>query len=86
MEKISTFEQAIARLEAIVDIMEKGDVPLEEALKLYQEGQLLLKSCQAKLDEAEKKLKILAKNSSGETTLKDSPEPDNSDVKPEKPF
>ena len=55
MEKPVSFEKAITRLEEIVETMEKGDIPLEQALELYQEGQVLLKSCQTKLAEAEKK-------------------------------
>jgi len=77
LEQPKTFENAITRLESIVEIMEKGEIPLEEALELYREGQVLLKSCQAKLNEAEQKLKILVKDSTGQITLKDSPEPGN---------
>ena len=77
MEEPVSFEKAITRLEEIVETMEKGDIPLEQALELYQEGQVLLKSCQIKLAEAEKKLKILAEGSSGEAILKDLPESEN---------
>jgi exodeoxyribonuclease VII small subunit len=77
MEQPKTFETAITRLESIVEIMEKGEIPLEEALELYREGQVLLKSCQDKLNEAEQKLKILVKDSTGEITTKDSPESGN---------
>ena len=77
MEKPVSFEKAINRLEEIVDTLEKGDIPLEKALELYQEGQVLLKSCQSKLAEAEKKLKILTEDSSGKATLNDFPETEN---------
>jgi len=70
-----SFEKAISRLETIVETLEKGEIPLEQALELYQEGQVLLKSCQGKLNEAEKKLKILSESSSGEFHLKDTSEP-----------
>ena len=48
-----TFEQRMARLEQIVRVMERGDAPLEESLKLCQEGTELIRSCQALLDEAQ---------------------------------
>ena len=47
-----TFEQSMARLEQIVRAMERGDVALEESLKLFQEGTELVRSCQKLLDEA----------------------------------
>ena len=48
-----TFEQSIARLEQIVRLMERGDVPLEESLKLFQEGTELVRSCEKLLNDAE---------------------------------
>jgi exodeoxyribonuclease VII small subunit len=77
VEQPQTFETSITRLESIVETLEKGEIPLEQALELYREGQVLLKSCQAKLNEAEQKLKILVKDSAGEITAKDSPEIEN---------
>ena len=47
-----TFEAAMARLEQIVRAMERGDVPLEESLKLFQEGTELVQRCQNLLDDA----------------------------------
>ena len=52
-EKNKSFEQSMARLEQIVRAMERGDVPLEESLKLFQEGTELVRSCGKLLDEAE---------------------------------
>ena len=52
-----TFEQSMARLEAIVRAMERGDVALEESLKLFQEGTELVRSCQKLLDEAQLQVK-----------------------------
>lgn len=52
-EKNMTFEQNMHRLEQIVRSMERGDVPLEESLKLFQEGTELVRSCGKLLDEAE---------------------------------
>ena len=48
-----SFEQSMARLEQIVRAMEWGDVPLEESLKLFQEGTELVRSCGKLLDEAQ---------------------------------
>ena len=47
-----TFEASMARLEQIVRAMERGDVPLEESLKLFQEGTELVQRCQKLLDDA----------------------------------
>ncbi len=48
-----TFEESMARLEQIVRAMERGDVALEESLKLFQEGTELVRSCQKLLDDAQ---------------------------------
>lgn len=52
-----TFEQSMARLEQIVRAMERGDVALEESLKLFQEGTELVRNCGKLLDEAELQVK-----------------------------
>lgn len=52
-EKNATFENNMSRLEQIVRSLERGDVPLEESLKLFQEGTLLVQSCGKLLDEAQ---------------------------------
>ena len=54
-----TFEQSMARLEAIVRAMERGDVALEESLKLFQEGTELVRNCQKLLDEAQLQVKMI---------------------------
>ena len=59
------FETALARLEEIVSELEKGDVPLEQSLKLFEEGVKLARICQTRLQEAERKVEILLKDSSG---------------------
>ncbi len=56
-ESNKTFEQSMTRLEQIVRAMERGDVPLEESLKLFQEGTELVRSCQKLLDEAQLQVK-----------------------------
>ena len=55
------FEQCLQRLEAIVEELEKGDVPLEKALALFEEGIQLSGSCRKELEEAEGKVEILLK-------------------------
>ena len=51
--KKQTFEESMGRLEQIVRAMERGDVPLEESLKLFQEGTELVRSCGKLLDDAQ---------------------------------
>ena len=53
------FEECLQRLEKIVDELEKGNVPLEQALKLFEEGMQLSSSCRKELEEAEGKVEIL---------------------------
>lgn len=53
------FEDCIQRLEQIVTQLEKGDIPLEQALKLFEEGIQLSQSCRKDLEEAEGKVEIL---------------------------
>ena len=52
-KKKMTFEESMGRLEQIVRAMERGDVALEESLKLFQEGTELVKNCGKLLDEAQ---------------------------------
>ena len=56
------FEECLERLEKIVDELEKGDVPLEQALALFEEGVQLSTSCKTQLEEAEGKVEILLKH------------------------
>ena len=60
-----TFEQSMKQLEQIVQELEDGDLPLEKALKKFEEGMKLTKLCSEKLDETEKKISVLLKNSEG---------------------
>jgi exodeoxyribonuclease VII small subunit len=60
------FEDALAGLERIVQDLEGGDLPLDDALKLFEEGVRLSRLCSAKLDEAEKRIEILMKGADGE--------------------
>ena len=63
-----TFEQSMKQLEKIVQELEDGDLPLEKALKKFEEGIKLTKQCSAKLDETEKKVSILLKDADGTMT------------------
>jgi exodeoxyribonuclease VII small subunit len=65
-----TFEQSMKNLERIVQELEAGDLPLEKAIKKFEEGIKLTKLCSEKLDETEKKISILLKNSEGQMTEK----------------
>ena len=62
------FEEAMKRLEHIVESLEKGDLSLEESLKMFEEGMKLLHFCSRKLEEAEEKVTVLIKESGGKVT------------------
>ena len=64
-QESQTFEQSLTRLEQIVKQMERGDVPLEQALALFEEGTGLVSSCTKLLDEAELKVVQLTKGADG---------------------
>ena len=64
------FEEALKKLETIVEAMESGDLPLETLLAKYEEGTKLAQICQAKLGEAELKIQQLEKTASGQMKLK----------------
>ena len=68
-----TFEQNMARLEQIVRAMERGDAPLEESLKLFQEGTELIRSCGKLLDEAELQIKMIMVGTDGSPVEEDFP-------------
>ncbi len=64
------FEEALQKLEGIVEAMESDDLPLETLLARYEEGAKLVKICQEKLAEAELKIQQLEKNAAGDMKLK----------------
>ena len=68
-----TFEAAIARLEEIVRALESGSAPLDESLTLFEEGVALVKLCNARLDTAEQKVKLLTLNPDGTAQERDMP-------------
>jgi exodeoxyribonuclease VII small subunit len=68
--KTPPFEEALKKLEGIVEAMESDDLPLETLLAKYEEGSKLVKVCQEKLAEAELKVQQLEKTAAGEMKLK----------------
>ena len=65
-----SFEKALKRLEEIVNKLESGNLPLDESLKIFEEGVKLSRFCTKKLDEAERKVEVLLKNKEGKFTTK----------------
>jgi len=62
------FEDCLARLEQIVGALETGNLPLEESLKVFEEGITLARHCSRYLDDAERRIEMLVKDDSGATT------------------
>lgn len=82
LESGLSFEQAIQRLEQVVAEMEAADLPLEDVLKHYEEGTRLARFCGQKLDEAGKKIELLARKNDGSPELRPfEPEPETDDGK-----
>lgn len=63
-----TFEKALAELETIVDKLERGDVPLEESITIYERGEALKKHCDALLKAAESKVEKIRSDAGGNAT------------------
>ncbi|MYA29355.1 MAG: exodeoxyribonuclease VII small subunit [Nitrospira sp. SB0672_bin_25] len=59
------FEDALARLETIVTELERGDLPLNDSLKMFEEGIKLSKTCLKMLDDAERKVEIMVQDKDG---------------------
>ncbi len=70
-EKNMTFEKSMERLEQIVRAMERGDVPLDESLKLFTEGTELVRSCGKLLDDAELQVQKVVKGADGNPTYEE---------------
>ena len=62
------FEASLGELEALVERLERGDLPLEEALKDFERGVQLTRQCQGSLSEAQQKVEILLKDGGGSRT------------------
>ena len=70
-QKNKTFEESMSRLEQIVRAMERGDVALEESLKLFQEGTALVRSCGTLLEQAELQVKKIVTAADGSPVEED---------------
>ncbi len=70
-KKPLNLEKALADLEALVDELEAGELPLDKAMKKFEDGIKLTRSCQAALEDAEQKVKILLKSAGGDESLED---------------
>ena len=70
-DKNTSFESSMQRLEQIVRAMERGDVPLDESLKLFQEGTELVRACGKLLDEAQLQVQKVIKSADGTPALED---------------
>ena len=65
-KKAVNLEKSLADLEALIEELESGDLPLEKAMKKFEEGIKLTRDCQTALKEAEQKVEILLKSAGGE--------------------
>jgi exodeoxyribonuclease VII small subunit len=64
-QQLATFEESLKKLESIVGQLERGDLPLEDSVKLFEEGMQLSADCKKQLEEAEGKVEILIKQRDG---------------------
>ena len=64
--KKSDFEQCLTRLEEVVRKLESANLPLDQAMKLFEEGMQLSRDCQSQLEQAEARVEILLKKAGGE--------------------
>ena len=69
--KTVNLEKALADLEELVEELESGDLPLEKAMKKFEEGIKLTRGCQAALKEAEQKVEVLLKSAGGDEELEE---------------
>ncbi len=63
------FESSLEELERIVRELERGDLPLEKSLELFEQGVKLSRACQERLNEAERRIEILTRDSQGRATV-----------------
>ena len=61
-----SFEESLEKLEQIINALEKGDVPLDKSIRLFEEGTTLISNCNRLLEEAEQKIKLLQIDENGE--------------------
>lgn len=70
-KKTISFEENLARLEEILQLLESGDAKLDELLKLYEEGVSLIRFCNTQLEKAEQTVKMLQMQTDGKAVLVD---------------
>jgi len=70
-KKDINLEKSLADLEVLVEELESGDLPLDQAMKKFEEGIKLTRGCQAALKEAEQKVEILLQSAGGDEALKE---------------
>ena len=70
-DKKINLEKSLADLETLVEELESGDLPLDKAMKKFEEGIKLTRGCQTALKEAEQKVEVLLKSAGGEESLQD---------------
>jgi len=63
--KEPSFEEALKGLEAVVERLESGEAPLEESIRLFEEGMRLSEACRKRLDEADRKIELLLRKPGG---------------------
>ncbi|MCB0283108.1 MAG: exodeoxyribonuclease VII small subunit [Calditrichae bacterium] len=71
MKKEIKFEDALNKLESIVEKLESGKVDLDESIKVFEEGNELIKLCLGKLNQAEQKIKKVSQDSTGDIKLEE---------------
>ena len=70
-DKPFDLEKSLEALEALIEELESGELPLERAMQKFEEGVRLTRSCQAALKEAEQRVEILLKSAGGEEALQE---------------
>jgi len=75
---LASFEESLKQLEAIIDKLERGDLPLEESVRLFEEGVKLSNACRGDLEAAEGKIQILLKQKDGSRKAESFPQGDDS--------
>lgn len=71
VKKPLNLEKSLEQLESLIDELEAGDLPLENAMKKFEEGIRLTRSCQSALKDAEQRVEILMKSTGGDESLED---------------
>ncbi|RMH64145.1 MAG: exodeoxyribonuclease VII small subunit [Calditrichaeota bacterium] len=71
MPKKKTFEQAMSRLDDITALLENGELPLDESIRLYEEAFKLMAFCRKELDNAEQKIRTITESGSGALQYQD---------------